>query len=199
MDEASRDNLLAIPITLAQVEVVDAGHHIDIAHWGLGMDYDAPVEIEGTGEFPPDGPWDSPVRYRIHSLYRNGIRMVIAGGYEDIKMGSKWIGEDGWVWVTRGDIDAEPKSLLKEKFGPGDLRIYKSTDHHRNFIDCVKSRAETITPCEIAHHSKIPGHLGQIAMVLGRKIRFNPETETIVDDVTANQMLRTPMRNPWHI
>jgi predicted dehydrogenase len=175
------------------------GHHVDIAHWGLGMDYDGPVEIEGTGEYPKDGPWDGASKYRVNTKYKNGIKMIIAGGYDDIKMGAKWIGEDGWVWVRRGAIDAHPKSLLKEKFGPNDVRLYYSTNHHRNFIDCVKSRKETITPCEIAHRSQSPGHLGQIAMLLGRKIRFNPKTEEILNDLTATQMLSTPMRSPWHI
>jgi predicted dehydrogenase len=175
------------------------GHHVDIAHWGLGMDYDGPVEVEGTGEYPKDGPWDSATKYRITSLYENGIKMIISGGYEDIVMGSKWIGDDGWVWVSRSGIDAHPKNILEERFGPNDIRLYYSTDHHRNFIDCVKSRKETITPCEIAHRSQTPGHLGQIAMILGRKIRFNPKTEVIINDPTAAEMLRTPMRSPWHI
>ena len=175
------------------------GHHIDIAHWGMGMDYDAPIEVEGDGEYPKDGPWDSATQYRVLAKYKNGINMIISGGHEDIKMGAKWIGEDGWIWVKRGDVDANPKSLLKEKFDSTDIRIYKSTNHHRNFIDCVRSRRETITPCEIAHHSQIPGHLGQIAMILGRKIRFDPETETILNDATASRMLATPYRSPWHL
>jgi predicted dehydrogenase len=175
------------------------GHHVDIAHWGLGMDYEGPIEIEGYGEYPKDGPWDSATKYRVTTKYKNGIKMVIAGGYEDIRMGSKWIGRDGWVWVKRGEIDANPKSLLEEKFGPDDFRLYKSTNHHRNFIDCVKNRKESITPCEIAHRSQSPGHLGQISMLLGRKIRFNPDTEEILKDPTATQMLSTPMRSPWHV
>jgi len=175
------------------------GHHVDIAHWGLDMDYDAPIEVEGHGEYPKDGPWDTAVKYRVTTRYQNGIQLIISGGHEDIKMGSKWIGEEGWVFVKRGEIDANPKGLLKEKFGPNDVRLYKSTNHQRNFIDCVKSRKESITPCEVAHHSQIPGHLGQIAMLLGRKIRFNPDTEEILNDPTASKMLSTPMRSPWHI
>jgi predicted dehydrogenase len=174
------------------------GHHCDIAHWGMGMDRTGPVEIEGTGVWPEDGLFDSMLKYRVNTRYKNGMKMVISGGYPDIKMGAKWIGEDGWVWVKRGDIDAHPKSLLKEKFGPGDLRVYKSTNHHRNFIDCVKSRKETITPAEVAHRSQTPGHLGLIAMRLGRKITFNPETEEILNDSTATAMMSHPYRSPWH-
>jgi len=175
------------------------GHHVDIAHWGLDMDYEAPVELTGKGVFPKTGPWDAPEIYRINTRYKNGVEMIISGGHDDIKMGVKWIGEEGWVYVTRGGIDAQPASLLKEKFGPNDQRVYYSDNHHRNFINCVKSRELTITPCEIAHHSQIPGHLGQIAIKLGRKIRFNPETEKIIGDPAAEAMLGTPMRSPWHL
>ena len=175
------------------------GHHVDIAHWGLDKNYDGPVEAEGFGEYPVDGPWDSPTKYRVTTKYKDGITLIIAGGHDDIKMGAKWIGEDGWIWVKRGEIDTSPKNLLDTTFGPNDVRLYKSTNHHRNFIDCVKSRKETITPAEIAHRSQTPGHLGQIAMTLGRKIRFDPVTEEILDDDTATQLLRTPMRSPWHL
>jgi hypothetical protein len=125
--------------------------------------------------------------------------MVIAGGHEDIRGGTKWIGEDGWVWVDRGEIDADPKKLLKEKIGPDETKLFRSPGHWRNFLDCVKSRKTTLTPCEVAHRSATPGHLGQIAMLLGRKIRFNPETEEIVGDATATRMLGRPMRSPWHL
>ncbi len=126
--------------------------------------------------------------------------MIIAGGHNDIRMGTKWIGDEGWVWVDRGDrIEASPASLLKERFGPDETQLYRSPGHFRNFLDCVKSRATTIAPCEVAHRSATPGHLGQIAMLLGRKIRFNPDTEEILDDPTATRMLGNAMRSPWHV
>ena len=175
------------------------GHHGDIAHWGLGLDYTAPVEIEGYGEYARDGLWNAATRYRLTSKYANGIRMIIAGGHDDIRGGTKWIGEDGWVWVDRGGLDAHPKNLLDVKFGPDEINLYRSPGHIRNFLDCVKSRATTLTPAEIAHRSVTPGHLGQIAMILGRKIRFDPQTEEIIADDTASSMLGKAMRSPWHL
>jgi len=173
------------------------GHHVDIAHWGLDLDLTGPVEVEGKGDYPKDGLFNSATRYRLDLKYKNGTAMVIAGGYPAIRSGTKWIGEHGWVWVTRGNIDAFPKALLREQFGPNDIRLYRSDDHQRNFIDCVKTRQPTITPCEVAHRSATPGHLGQIAMQLGRKIVFNPDSEEIVGDPTATRMLSRPMRSPW--
>jgi len=175
------------------------GHHVDIAHWGLGFDYAGPYEIEGHGEYPRDGLWNTATRYRLTAKYPKDITVIIAGGHSEIRSGTKWIGEDGWVWVDRGAIDAQPRELLKERIGPDEIRLFRSPGHWRNFLDCVKSRRTTLTPCEVAHRSATPGHLGQIAMLLGRKIRFNPETEEIVGDATATRMLGRPMRSPWHL
>jgi len=175
------------------------GHHVDIAHWGLGFDYEGPSEIEGHGEYPKDGLWNTATKYRLTAKYPKGITMTIAGGHRDIRGGTKWIGEDGWVWVDRGGMDANPKDILKEKIGPDEIHLFRSPGHWRNFLDCVKNRKTTLTPCEVAHRSATPGHLGQIAMLLGRKIRFNPKTEEILDDATATRMLGRPMRSPWHV
>ena len=175
------------------------GHHVDIAHWGLGFDYEGPSEIEGYGEYPKDGLWNTATKYRLTAKYPKGITMIIAGGHGDIRSGTKWIGEDGWIWVDRGGMDANPKDILKEKIGRDEIHLFQSPGHWRNFLDCVKSRKTTLTPCEVAHRSATPGHLGQIAMLLGRKIRFNPKTEEILDDPTAARMLGRPMRSPWHV
>lgn len=175
------------------------GHHVDIAHWGLGFDYTGPHEIEGTGEYPKDGLWNSPTKYRLTAKYPNDVTMIIAGGYGDIRGGTKWIGADGWVWVDRGGLDAEPKGILDEKIGPDEIHLYDSPGHWRNFLDCVKSRKATITPCEVAHRSATPGHLGQIAMLLGRKVRFNPDTEQIIDHPTAASLLGHALRSPWRL
>ncbi len=181
------------------------GHHVDIAHWGAGLEYTGPVEVEGVGEYPQTGLWNSASKYRINTKYANGIQMTIAGGHDDIRGGTKWIGKDGWVWVNRGSIDTHPKSLLREKISPDEIHLLRAENpldhegHTRNFLDCVRSRATTLAPSEVAHRSATPGHLGQIAMLLGRKIRFNPETEEIIGDATASRMLGNAMRSPWHL
>lgn len=178
------------------------GHHVDIAHWGLNLDHTGPVEIEGYGEYPRTGLWNTPTKYKLTARYANDLTMIIAGGHKDIcngRGGTKWIGEAGWIWVDRGGIDAHPKSLLNEKIGPNEIHLYRSPGHIREFLNCIKTRKTTLTPCEAAHRSATPGHLGQIAMRLGRTIRFNPETEEILNDLTAGEMLGRPMRSPWSI
>jgi len=177
------------------------GHHVDIAHWGLGFDDSGPSEIEGAGEFPPkDAVWNTCTKYRINLKYPNGIEMVIAGGYPDIKGGTKWIGTDGWVFVTRGGFEASNEAWSEMKSLPDDQRkvkLYESRNHQRNFLDCVKSRKPTITPVETAHHSAIPGHLGLIAMMTGRKIKWDVKREVIVGDNEASKLLGREYRKPW--
>ena len=172
------------------------GHHVDIAHWGLGLDYAGPVEVEGWGKYPKDGLWNAPTEYEFTCKYTDGLEMVVASSFPG---GTKWYGDQGWVYVNRGGIDANPKSVLKEVIGPEEIHLYKSRDHLQNFLDCVKSRQLTITPCEVAHRSASVGHLGQIAIALGRKIRFDPETEQILGDPTATRMLGNAMCSPWHL
>lgn len=177
------------------------GHHTDIAHWGLDFDNAGPSEVEGQGEFPPrDALWNTCTRYRITLKYPKDITMIIAGGHKDIRSGTKWIGTDGWVWVDRGGYDASDLDWFAQI--PPDrykVKLYRSEGHQRNFIDCVKSRKPTITPVETAHRSAIPGHLGLISMLVGRKIRWDPAKERILGDAEASKLLSRPYRRPWKL
>ena len=177
------------------------GHHCDIAHWGMGMDTDGPSEIEGHGEFPPtDAVWNTCTKYRITLKYPRDITMIIAGGHSDIRGGTKWIGTDGWVWVDRGGYEASNLDWFVQI--PADqykVKLYRSDSHQRNFLDCVKSRQPTITPVETAHHSAIPGHLGLISMLVGRKIKWDSSREVILGDAEASKLLTRPYRSPWKL
>jgi predicted dehydrogenase len=181
------------------------GHHCDIAHWGLGFDNTGPHEIDGEAEFPPrKAIWNTSPRYRIELKYPENIHMTIAGGYPDIRGGCKWIGTDGWVWVDRGrtGFDASNPEWKQWRQVPEELakpKLYVSNNHWLNFLECVKSHKPTITPADVAHHSAIPGHLGLISMLLRRKIRWNPDTEQILDDPVASAMLSRPYREPYKL
>ena len=177
------------------------GHHGDIAHWGMGWDNTGPLEIEGVGEYPTVGIWDAATRYYVVAKYAGGVEMHIAnGGNKGIRTGTKWVGENGnWIWVDRGGLEANPQALLLEKPGPDEIHLTNSPNHHRNFLDSVRTRQPAIAPAETAHRSASVGHLGQIAMLTGRKIRWNPQTEQILNDPTAARMVSTPMRAPWHV
>jgi hypothetical protein len=107
------------------------------------------------------------------------------------------------VWVSRNnafeasnpeweDTRSLPESLRK-------VKLYESRDHFGNFLACVRSRKPTVTPVETAHHSAIPGHLGLIAMLTGRKIKWDPRKEVIIGDAAASKLLTRPYRGPWKL
>jgi predicted dehydrogenase len=176
------------------------GHHVDIAHWGLGLDSTGPIEVQGTGEYRDDTQlWNTPVSFRIAARYANGLAMHVSAGHSGTRPGTKWIGDEGWIWVDRSGIDAHPRGLLTSRVRPDEIRLPVSNSHHRQFIDCVLTRGETLTPAEVALRSATPGFLGLIALRTGRRIRWNPEREQILDDPAAARMLGRPMRSPWHL
>jgi hypothetical protein len=186
------------------------GHHGDIAHWGLGFDMTGPSEVDGRGEFPAaNAVWNTATKYKIECTYRKevtgypvNVGITIAGGYPEIAMGTKWIGTDGWVWVDRSGIDASNVEWLKGDGLTEDLRKVKldeSTEHRRNFIDSVKSRKPTIAPVETAHHSTLPGHLGLISMMVGRKLEWDVANEKILNDAAASELMTRAYRAPFKL
>lgn len=177
-----------------------AGHHVDIAHWGLGLDRTGPVEIEGKGQYPKDGLYDVPYAYDFMCTYANGVKIRVANASRLPKgQGACWYGDEGWIFVSRGGIWASDPKILREKIGSDESPLYKSDHHFRNFVDCVKTRQETITPAEVAHRSISVGLLGEIAMQTGQKLRWNPETERFINNDDANRYLMRSFRGPWHL
>ncbi len=174
------------------------GHHVDIAHWGLGYDYTGPVEIAGKGNYPRDGLYDAPTEYNFTCKYKTGVELSVTNNRIN-PQGTKWIGDKGWVFVSRGRFDVHPKSLLREKIGAGEIKLYDSGGHKRNFVDCIINRKKTICPAEVGHRSISVGLLGEIAMLTGRKIKWDPDKEVIINDPGASELLGRPYREPWQL
>ena len=122
--------------------------------------------------------------------------MIVAG---EFTRGVRFEGSDGWIFASVKGIEAEPKSVLDTVIGPGEIRLYESNDHKANFLDCISTRKKTISPAEIAQRSVSVGHLGVIAITLGRKLKWDPAKEQFINDPEANRMLSRPMRSPWHL
>ena len=174
------------------------GHHADIAQWGLGRDLTGPVSFEGYAPFEPEGIYDSPKSYRYTCRYADGVELTVADSSQ-VKSGATWYGENGdWVWVDRGHFEASTLKIRDSKIEAGELRL-RSPGHQRNFIDCVKNRDTTLTPAEVAHRSASIGHLGQIAMLTGRKIAWDPVKELILNDPAASALLGRTPRGPWSL
>lgn len=179
-----------------------AGHHCDIAQWGMNTELTSPVEIEGVADFPKaeNGLFDTATSYRFVCTYKEGFTMIVADRKQQPKgMGVQFEGTEGWIWVDREGLESSPAALITSVIGPGEIHLKRSDNHQQNFLDCVRSRAETMTPAHIAHRSIMIGHLGLIAMKLGRKVYWNPVAEHFVNDPEADRLLSRPMRSPWHL
>lgn len=172
-------------------------HHLDIAQWGNGTDHTTPIDVEGAGEFPKEGIANCCIKWELEFNYQNGVKMIYTDNQGKCKQGVRFEGTNGWVHVNRAGMDADPKSLLETKTGPNDIHLPISPGHHRNFLDSVKSREDTVCPIDTAVHSDTICQLSNIATRLERKLRWNPEKEEFIGDDEANQMLSRPMRAPW--
>ena len=181
-------------------------HHNDIVQWALGMDKSGPVYVDGTkATFNPVGPHDVALTFDVHYKYANGIDLYCHTDKQDYPDGTsfgngvKFTGENGWIFVSRGEIKASDPDLLKTEFGSNDVRLYDSPNHHLNFFECIKTRKRCICDVEIGYRSVSVCHIGNISMRLGRPLNWDPEKQVFVGDDEANAMLSRPMRAPWHL
>jgi predicted dehydrogenase len=182
-------------------------HPLDIALWGGGEKVACPVEIEGKGVWPTKGVCDTAMNWKVTCKYDSGVTMNFTGDpYPDewkkrygrtTSHGTAFEGSDGWVHVDRSGINAHPKQLLETEFGPNDIHLYKSDNHVRNLLDCVKSRAETICPIDVAVQADIICQISDIAIRLEQKLKWDPKTERFINNEAANRRLSRPMRTPW--
>lgn len=173
-------------------------HHLDVAQWCLDHDGTGPVAIKAEGKFPTEGVWNTAMEYHIEFTYADGSK-VVAG--TDQEWGPKFFGEgDAWVRVNRSVFETNPPELRKAAIEPDDMRqLWVSGDHFGNFLDCVRSRQETVVPMAVGHRSISLCHLANIAMRLGRPLQWNPEAERFVDDPQADKMLTRSARSPWRL
>jgi predicted dehydrogenase len=173
-------------------------HHIDIAQWGNGTELTGPVEVEGSAVFPADdGLCDNALSWDVDFRYSNGVAMSFTSDGGKNEHGIRFEGADGWVYVRRGFIDAHPKALLQEKIGPGEIHLPVSSHHQQNLLDSIRSRRPTVCPIDVAVRSDTVCHLADIAMRLGRKLRWDPDREEFAGDAGANRMLARAQRAPW--
>jgi predicted dehydrogenase len=186
-------------------------HHIDSAHWGMDTELTGPVEIWGTAEFPKKGLWDVHGPFKTEAVYASGVHMIVSG---DFPNGIKFIGTNGWIFVSRGNervTGSDPVAKLKDAtalaasdpkiitsvIGPGEINLARSTEHHLNWLEAVKSRQPPIAPVEIAHRSCSACLLHHMAMKLKRKLYWDPAAERFKNDDEANAMLSRPQRSPY--
>ena len=186
-------------------------HHIDSAHWGMGMERSGPVEIWGHADFPTSGLWDVHGIFTTHALYDNGVEMTVSN---ELPNGVKFEGTEGWIFVTRGNyqatssdpvvnrdgtkpLDASDPGIIKSVIGPDEFHFTVSDDHHGNWLEAIRNNKPTIAPAEEAHRSCSACLLHHVTMKLKRKVYWDPKTEKFKDDDEATAMLSRTQRSPY--
>ena len=174
------------------------GHHNDIAHWALGIDRSGPLTVEAVGwTFPETKVYNTPHYYEIRCTYPGGVESTISSRQT---LGTKIIGESGWLFVSRAGLKASHPAWLAPDFHAGSRTAYRSEGHTRNFLDCVKTRRDCIAPPETAHRSITPGHLAYVSQALGRRLNWDAQREQVKNDPEANALLQKhSYRKPWTI
>ncbi len=174
-------------------------HAFDIVQWANGTDDTGPIEVEDLGaKFPRDGLFTTATTVDFRALYANGVELICRT-QETGRGPLRFEGTEGWAEILGEKPTYYPESLATSVIGPNEIHLYESNDHHRNFLDCIKTHGETAAPVEIGHRSTTICHLGNIAMALGRKLRWDPAKELFVNDDEANRMLSRAMRSPWRL
>jgi predicted dehydrogenase len=179
--------------------ICDWGAHLfDTAQWANDTERSGPVEVEGTGTHWEGGLYNTVKDYDVTYRYANGVVMTCKPGNPSIK----FVGTEGWVGNTgwRGSVQASSQKILDSQIGAGELHLYTNPKgEHDDFLQCVKSRKDPYFPVDIGHRVSTVCHLANIAIKLGRKLKWNPESELFVGDDEANKMLDRLRRDPWQL
>jgi predicted dehydrogenase len=186
-------------------------HHFDSAAWGMDTELTGPVSVEAVAQFPKSGMWDVHGDFMSKAEYKNGITMLTSGGYPN---GVRYEGSEGWIFVTRGAYTASPSDpvsadrstkaldasdprILKSEIKGNEIHLYVSKEQHGNWLDCIVSREEPVSPVEIGHRACTVCLVTHIGMKLGRKLNWDPDREIFLNDDEANSMLSRAQRAPY--
>ncbi len=172
-------------------------HQVDTAQWANDTEHTGPIEVSGTGVFPDEESiFDTAIHFKLSYKYANGVELHIESGGTSLRFEGTdgWLGNEGW----RKPLKASSPEILRSDLGPDAIRLFTCAGgEHRNFLDCVRSRKAPYFPAETGHRCATILHIGNIAMKLGKTLRWNPDTEEFTNSDGANRMRSRPMREPW--
>jgi predicted dehydrogenase len=172
-------------------------HQVDTAQWANDTERSGPIEVSGEGEFPDKTSlYNTAMKYKVRYRYANGVELIVESGGTSLRFEGTdgWVGNEGW----RKPLMASSPQILDSVIGPEETRLYTCTGgEHRNFLDCIRSRNAPYFPAEVGHRCATVLHIGNISMLLGRKLQWDPDQEKFVNDAEANDMRSQPMREPW--
>jgi predicted dehydrogenase len=160
-------------------------HHYDIAQWALDMDQSGPVEI-----IPPEA---ADATTGVRFLYANGVEMVHGG-----PSGCMFHGENGTLHIDRGRLVSAPEEIVKTPLGENDVHLPKSPGHHRNWLDCIKSREAPVAEVEKGARTVSIIHLGNLAYREHKSLKWNPQKWEF-ENPADNHLLDRERRDPWQL
>jgi myo-inositol 2-dehydrogenase / D-chiro-inositol 1-dehydrogenase len=172
-------------------------HLFDYSSWGMDTEYTGPVSVEAVAQFPKSGLWNVHGDYMVKAEYENGISMYTSSGSP---AGIRYEGDEGWIFVTHvGDntLDASDPKILNSEIKENEIHLYQSNEQHGNWLDCIKSRKQPISPVELGHRACTVCLISHIAMKVPGVLKWNPKTEQFTGNELANSMLKKPQRSPY--
>lgn len=167
-------------------------HMYDITQWALRRDGDAPVDVipAVTGD---------PERKHLTYIYDDGVKIYGRQFTEfEPKMGVEFIGDQGSLFVGRGQLETKPEFIKLEPIRANEESVYRSTNHVRNFLDCIKTRQKPICDETVGASTAIVCHLGNIANRIGEAFKWDHKTG-LTDNPKANRYLNPPKRDGYAI
>jgi myo-inositol 2-dehydrogenase/D-chiro-inositol 1-dehydrogenase len=173
-------------------------HQLDTVQWALDRESSGPSEVHGVGTINEGSVYNTFMDYDINYRYDDGVHLHVKSG----GTGMRFEGTDGWVSNSSFNrpMEASSKELVKWRPGKGDLKLRTCAGgEHRDFLDCVKSRELPYFPAETGHRCASVQHIGNISMLLKRKLKWDPKTETFIGDKEANELRSRSMRAPWSL
>ena len=173
-------------------------HHLDIAHWGCPQLGTEPFEVECQANYRQKGFTDNVEGWNATFTFAGGLKMIFTDETRQ-KLGTRFIGDQGWVHVDRAGIWAEPESLLKVKLKEGELQLHASNHHQDDFLSSVRSRQDPVSNVHATHVASYLGLIADIAARRGQKLKWDPQAERFADNEEANRMLKRPMHNGWQL
>ena len=195
-------------------EMTDTGaHHFDIALWALGLDRTGPVEIIPTGKLPTaQNGFNVATDFSVKFKFANGVEIDVV---DEGRNGILFEGSAGRIFVNRGLIEGVPvQELATKPLRREDYQVYRHDNldrpelsgkidaiknHMASFADAIRGRHETISDITSQHRSASACHLGNIALRLGRPLRWNPESERFVGDAEADSFIQREQRKGFEV
>ena len=139
-------------------------------------------------------PADEKATKDLTFTYANGV-VVTHGG----PSGCTFEGTEGTIYVDRSVLKSSNEKLFDTPLGEKDVRLHPSTNHHKNWLECIRSRKDPICTAETGHRTSTVCQLGNIGYWLGRALTWDPAKERFVDDAEANRLLSWEPRAPWKV